>query len=62
MPHQTHRAPYPLEVLRTVALHAQRLTAPLGAEPPPAPGALLDLVEALGCVQIDTLHRVQRSQ
>jgi hypothetical protein len=48
---------YPLSALRAVALHAQKLTAPNGA----APGAMVDLVKALGYVQIDTLHVVHRA-
>ncbi len=53
--------PYPLHALRAVALHAQRLTTPNGAEPSPTPDAIYDTVDALGCVQIDTLHMVARS-
>lgn len=52
---------YPLAALRAVALHTQRLTAPLGAPPAPTPDALVDLVTALGYVQIDTLNVVNRA-
>jgi len=54
--------PYPLPALRAVALHAQRLTAPNGAESPPTLDALDEVVELLSCIQIDTLHLVARSQ
>jgi uncharacterized protein YcaQ len=53
---------YPVEAVRTVALHAQRLTTPLGSEPVPTADAIYDTVDHLGCVQIDTLQMVQRSQ
>ena len=52
---------YPLSAARTLALHAQHLTRPLGTEPAPDPAAILQIVSAIGCVQIDTLHVVQRS-
>ncbi|HLV44438.1 MAG TPA: crosslink repair DNA glycosylase YcaQ family protein [Aggregatilineales bacterium] len=48
-------APYPLDALQAVALHTQ------GLEGPHHDG-ILDVVRQVGCVQIDTLHRVQRSQ
>lgn len=54
-------SPLPLTTVRTLALHAQALAAPPGTEPAPTPDAILKLVEQLGCVQIDTLHMVQRS-
>ena len=54
-------APISSEVARTVALHTQRLTAPLGAAVPPTPEAIAELVAQLGCVQIDTLQMVHRS-
>ena len=53
---------YPLTAVRTLALHAQGLTTPPGAEPVPTPNAIYDVVAQLGCVQIDTLQMVQRSQ
>lgn len=52
---------YPLSALRAVALHTQRLDTPPADTPPPTPDSIYDLVEALGCVQIDTLHVVARS-
>lgn len=51
-----------LAAVRAVALHAQSLAAPLGQTPPPTPEAIHHLVERLGCVQIDTLQMVHRSQ
>ncbi len=42
-------------------MHAQGLTAPNQAGEVPAPMAIQDTVERLGCVQIDTLNLVQRS-
>jgi uncharacterized protein YcaQ len=53
---------YPLSVVRTLALHAQGLTTPLGAERAPTTDVIYDMIEQLGCVQIDTLQMVQRSQ
>ena len=53
---------YPLRALRTLAVHAQGLGDPDGAGPRPDRAALLRTVEKLGCVQIDTLHMVRRSQ
>jgi uncharacterized protein YcaQ len=55
-------APYPLDALRAVALHAQRLEWVDHDRPHPTSEGIEALVEALGCVQIDTLHVVQRSQ
>src|SRR5574341_627238 len=52
---------YPNAALRALALHAQRLDTPNGAEPPPTLDRLYETVEALGCVQIDTLHMVHRA-
>ncbi|RPJ01074.1 MAG: winged helix-turn-helix domain-containing protein [Chloroflexi bacterium] len=54
--------PFPLPVVRTVALHAQSLTTPNHSDAPPTPDRIYDLVEQLGCVQIDTLHMVRRAQ
>ena len=58
----TRNGALPLEAVRAVILHAQGLATPNGAEPAPGPEALLRAVEQVGCVQIDTLQRVQRSQ
>lgn len=55
-------APYPVSALRAAALHLQALTPAPGAEPPPTPEVVYDIVKKLGCVQIDTLYRVERSQ
>ena len=52
---------YPLSALRAVALHTQHLDVPLGKKAP-SPEKIQTLVEKMGCVQIDTLHMVQRSQ
>jgi uncharacterized protein len=57
----TPPTPYPLSAARTLALHAQGLTTPNGSESTPTPDTINDTVERLGCVQIDTLHIVQRS-
>lgn len=58
----TIRNTYPLSALRALALHAQQLTTPHGQTPTPTPDAIYDVVEQIGCVQIDTLHMVARSQ
>ncbi len=57
MAKQTTGPIYPLTALRTLSLYTQRLTAPttLSTE------AIVDLVMALGYVQIDTLHVVNRA-
>jgi uncharacterized protein YcaQ len=52
---------YSLSAVRALTLHAQNLTQPQAAGPPPSPQAIVELAERLGCVQIDTLHMVQRS-
>ena len=52
---------YPLSALRATALHVQSLTTPNGASPAPTADALVDLVTALGYVQIDALHVVNRA-
>lgn len=52
---------YPLSALRATVLHTQLLTTPNGASPAPTPDALVDMVTALGYVQIDTLHVVNRA-
>jgi uncharacterized protein len=51
---------YPNSVLRTVALHTQRLGKAEG--PAPTRDILYQTIEQIGCVQIDTLHMVRRSQ
>lgn len=50
---------YPLSAARALALHAQGLASPHNG--PPTPDIIYDTVERLGCVQMDTLHVVQRS-
>lgn len=52
---------YSLPALRALALHTQRLDLPTDQAKPDA-DALYALVDQLGCVQIDTLQMVQRSQ
>jgi hypothetical protein len=52
---------YPLAALRALSLHTQRLTAPNPATPAPTPDAIVELVTALGYVQIDTLNVVNRA-
>ena len=52
---------YSAAVLRTLALYTQGLTTPNGGELPPTMGRIYNMVEQLGCIQIDTLHVVQRS-
>jgi len=54
-------APLPLSAVRAVALHAQGLTTPNGAEPPPTLDALARTIEQVTCLQIDTLQMVRRS-
>lgn len=53
---------YPLSALRAVALQTQNLHTANGAEPAPTRDAVYQTVEQIGCVQIDTLHVVRRSQ
>jgi uncharacterized protein YcaQ len=52
---------YPLSALRATALHTQLLTTPKDASPAPTPATIVDLATALGYVQIDTLHVVNRA-
>jgi hypothetical protein len=52
---------YPLHALRALALHSQALTTANGSEPAATPDAIHNVVQQLGCVQIDTLQMVQRS-
>jgi uncharacterized protein YcaQ len=55
--------PYSLSTLRTLALHAQGLTAAsTGGSQTEAFDAIVNTVTRLGCVQIDTLQMVARSQ
>jgi uncharacterized protein YcaQ len=51
--------PYPLTVLRSVALQAQGLDKAYGSIP--TRDNIYKIVDQIGCVQIDTLHMVRRS-
>ena len=55
---------YPASVLRTVALAAQGLHQPNNSTLSAAPERerIFNIVDQIGCVQIDTLHMVRRSQ
>ena len=52
---------YHLPSLRALALYAQKLHLP-NLQPEPDADAIHNMVDNLGCVQIDTLQMVQRSQ
>jgi uncharacterized protein YcaQ len=52
---------YPLPALRAVALRCQNLHMENGSEPSPQADSLFQVVDQIGCVQIDTLHMVRRS-
>jgi len=52
--------PYPISALRTVALHAQGLGRVNSSQP--TREVLHQTINQIGCVQIDTLHMVRRSQ
>ena len=53
---------YPLSTLRTVALCAQGLHVPPAVDKTPDSESILRVIRQLGCIQIDTLQVVQRSQ
>jgi uncharacterized protein YcaQ len=53
---------YPTHALRTVALHTQGLQTANGKESHPTRDLIFQTVDQIGCVQIDTLHMVRRSQ
>ena len=53
---------YPLGALRTLALHAQGLAKTTHGQRPPDADGLYELIKQIGCVQIDTLQVVHRSQ
>jgi uncharacterized protein YcaQ len=55
-------ATYPTSALRTVALCAQDLHIANGRESKSNPDSLYQVIKKIGCVQIDTLHVVRRSQ
>jgi hypothetical protein len=61
MAKESSRTIYPLSALRAVVLHTQLFTTPSDTSPAPTPDAIVDLVTALGYVQIDTLHVVNRA-
>jgi uncharacterized protein len=61
MPKKSSATIYPLSALRATVLHTQRLSAPYAASPAPSLEGFIDLVKALGYVQIDTLHVVNRA-
>ena len=61
MANKTAGTIYPLTALRAMVLHTQRLTAPNTASPAITPDTIVDLVKALGYVQIDTLNVVNRA-
>ncbi len=52
---------YPVSALRAVALHTQGLHTTNGSESTPSPDSLFQVINQIGCVQIDTLHMVRRS-
>ena len=51
---------YPVSALRTVALHTQGLGKAEGS--PPTRDSIYNTINQIGCIQIDTLHMVRRSQ
>ena len=53
---------YPAHALRTVALRTQGLAAANGTHSTPTRDSIYNAIEQIGCVQIDTLHMVRRSQ
>jgi len=52
---------YPAHALRTVALRTQGLAAANGTHSTPTRDSIYNVIEQIGCVQIDTLHMVRRS-
>jgi uncharacterized protein len=52
---------YPLSAARALSLHTQGLTTPNGAEANPRLDTIQQMIEQIGCVQIDTLQMVHRS-
>jgi uncharacterized protein YcaQ len=53
---------YPVTALRTLALFAQNLHNANENDLQAGPDSVYQLVDRIGCVQIDTLHMVRRSQ
>ena len=62
MPFNASSPIYPLAALRALALHTQRLAAPNLPGPAASSDTIVDLVTALGYLQIDTLQVVNRAQ
>jgi uncharacterized protein len=52
---------YSTASLRAVALSTQHLQIANGSEPAPTPETLYQVINKIGCVQIDTLHMIRRS-
>jgi uncharacterized protein YcaQ len=52
---------YPVSALRALALRTQALHSANGSDPSPMEDSLFQVVNQIGCVQIDTLHMVRRS-
>jgi len=52
---------YPASALRAVALHTQNLQTANGKESSPVPDSLYQVINQIGCIQIDTLNMVRRS-
>jgi uncharacterized protein YcaQ len=52
---------YPISAARTLAIYTQGLAAANQADTPPKDIDIENIVERLGCVQLDTLNLVQRS-
>jgi uncharacterized protein YcaQ len=52
---------YPVTALRTLALYTQNLHKPNKSDPQPSADDIYNLVDRIGCVQIDTLQMVRRS-
>lgn len=57
----TTKTVYPLSAIRALALHTQHLDGKRGSESRPTPESIFDVIEKIGCVQIDTLQMVHRS-
>lgn len=53
---------YSLRAVRALALHSSRLDVPAGEQPTPDETSILNIVDQLGAVQIDTLQMVTRAQ
>ncbi|MCI0439251.1 MAG: winged helix DNA-binding domain-containing protein [Chloroflexi bacterium] len=53
---------YDLDAIRALALHKQALDAPLCPDATPSLDEIYSVIERIGCVQLDTLQMVRRSQ